>query len=312
MQFSIEYFAVILNSTIRLTTPILYATLAAAICKKADVFNLSMEGAMISGAFFGIVGSYFTHNTLLAVLLAMVSGMILSAVVGYCIIWLKASPVIAGVAASTMMTGLTTYLLYVIFNTKGAFSDPSLVGLKKLYLFSGIPVLGTILSGLTVVDYLAIFMAAALYVFMYKTVLGYRLRAIGLNKEAARSLGTSVNRYQFITFVLSGALSALGGCLLSMGSVTLFLPNITSGRGFIALAANNLGNSHPLGVLAASFFFGFSQALGNLLQNTSIKTQLTATVPYLSTIIGMLVFNIYNIQKQKYRKQRKNSDEAGS
>lgn len=170
MELSIEYLAVVLNSTIRLTTPILYAALAAAICKKADIFNLSMEGAMVSGAFFGIVGSYFTHNALLSVLLGVVSGMIMSAIVGYCIIWLKASPVIAGVAASTLMTGLTTYLLYVIFNTKGAFSDPSLVGMTKLNLFAGVPVLGTVLSGLTLVDYLAILMPFILYVFMYSCI----------------------------------------------------------------------------------------------------------------------------------------------
>lgn len=304
MEFSIEYIAVILNSTIRLTTPILYATLAAAICKKADIFNLSMEGSMVSGAFFGIVGSYYTHNAFLAILLGVISGLILSAVVGYCIIWLKASPVIAGVAASTMMTGLTTYLLYVFFNTKGAFSDPSLVGMTKLYLFSGVPVLGTILSGLTVVDYLAFIMPVVLYVFLYKTVLGYRVRAVGLNKDAARSLGTPVNMYQFTVFTLSGILSALGGCLLSMGSVTLFIQNITSGRGYIALAANNLGGSHPLGALVASLFFGLSQAVGNLLQNTSIKTQITATIPYIATIVGLVAFSIVNEQKEKKRKKR--------
>lgn len=304
MEFNIEYIAVILNSTIRLTTPILYATLAAAICKKADIFNLSMEGAMVSGAFFGIVGSYYTHNAFLAILLGALSGMILSAIVGYCIIWLKASPVISGVAASTMMTGLTTYLLYVFFNTKGAFSDPSLVGMTKLYLFSDVPVLGTILSGLTVVDYLAFIMPVVLYVFLYKTVLGYRVRAVGLNKEAARSLGTPVNMYQFTVFTLSGVLSALGGCLLSMGSVTLFIQNITSGRGYIALAANNLGGSHPLGALVASLFFGLSQAVGNMLQNTSIKTQITATIPYIATIVGLVVFSIVNKQKEKKRKKR--------
>ena len=253
---------------------------------------------MISGAFFGIVGSYYTHNSVLAVLIAVLSGMIISAIVSFCILWLQASPVIAGVAASTMMTGLTTYLLYLIFNTKGAFSDPSLVGLTKINLFKNVPILGTVLSGLTYVDYLAFATAILMYVFLYKTVLGYRIRAIGLNKEAARSLGTPVKMYQFLIFTASGILSALGGCLLSLGSVTLFIQNITSGRGWIALAANNLGRSHPLGALASSVFFGLSQAVGNMLQNTSVKTQLTATIPYLSTIVGLVVFNIWNDKKK--------------
>ncbi len=308
MHFGIEHLAVILNSTIRLTTPILYATLAAAICKKAGIFNLSMEAAMISGAFFAIVGSYYTHNALIAVLLAVVSGMVISALVGGCIIWLKASPVIAGVAASTLMTGLTTYLLFIIFDTKGAFSDPSLVGIPKIYLFAKVPILGTILSGLTFVDYLAMILPFLIYIFLYKTVIGYRLRAIGINKEAARSLGTQVDHYQFLTFTISGGFSALGGCLLSLGAVCLFIQNITSGRGYIALAANNLGNSHPLGVLLSCIFFGLSQALGNMLQNTSVKTQLTATVPYLSTIIGIFVVRVYTLHKLKIKRSVANRE----
>ena len=296
---SIAYIAAIINSTIRLTTPILFAALAAAICKKADIFNLSMEGAMISGAFFGIVGSYFTHNIIVAVLLSILSGLIVSAIVAYCIIWLKASPVIAGVAASTLMTGLTTYLMYIIFNTKGAFSDPSLVGMTKFYPLKNVPVVGSILSGLTLLDYLAFIMAILLHVFLYRTVLGYRVRAIGMNKEAARSLGTPVNIYQFVVFTFSGVLSAMGGCLLSLGSVTLFIQGITSGRGYIALAANNLGGSTPLGVLISSVFFGFAQALGNALQNTSIKTQLTACIPYLATIIGLVVFNLSAAKRKR-------------
>ena len=122
-----------------------------------------------------------------------------------------------------------------------------------------------------------------------------------MNKEAARSLGTNVDLYQFCVFTLSGVLSAMAGCLLSLGSVTLFIQNITSGRGYIALAANNLGGSTPLGVLISSVFFGFAQALGNALQNTSIKTQLTACIPYLATIIGLVVFSISGTRKHKKR-----------
>lgn len=299
MNLNISYLAVILNSTIRLTAPILYATLAAAVCKKADIFNVSMEGAMMAGAFFGIVGSYYTHNIFLAVLIGVIAGMAISAFVAYLILWVGASSVISGVAASTFMSGLTTYLLYVIFHTKGAFTDSSLVGLPKINLFSGIPILETVFYGLTVVDYMAFIMAILLYIFLYKTVPGYRLRAIGINKEAAKSLGTPVRRYQFITFTLSGILSALGGCLLSLGAVTLFLSDITSGRGWIALAANNLGGAHPLGALVSSLFFGLSQAVGNMLQNTSIKTQLTACVPYIATVIGLVVFNVYTSRRKR-------------
>ncbi len=199
MEFNIEYFAVIVNSMIRMTTPILLVTLAAAICSKVKIFNIAMEGTMLAAAFFSIVANYYTGSVFLSVLTAVITSMLISALVGYCVIKLKASAVVVGMAINTMMGGVTTYLLYLIFKTKGVFSDPSLVSLPKVSIpfIEDIPVLGTALSGLTIIDYLAFFIAIGMYIFLYKTVLGFRLRAVGINPEAAKSLGTPVEKYQF-------------------------------------------------------------------------------------------------------------------
>ena len=301
MELSVDYLAVVANSTLRMMTPILLVTLAAAICTKVRIFNIAMEGTMLTGAFFSIVANYYTHNVFLSVLTGAISGMIVSAIVGFCIIKLKASPVVVGMATNTMIGGVTTYLLYIIFKTKGVFTDSSLVSLSKINLpiIKDIPVIGTIFSGLTIIDYLAFILAIGIYIFLYKTVLGYRLRAIGINKEAARSLGTPVEKYQFLTISLSGILCGLGGVLLSMGTVTLFMQNMTSGRGYIAMAANNIGKSLPIGVDLSSLFFGFSQAAGNVLQNTSLKTQITASIPYVATIIALILFSIQTKRNKK-------------
>ncbi len=303
MEFNLEYLAVIANSTIRMTTPILLVTLAAAICSKVKIFNIAMEGTMLTGAFFSIVANYFTGSVFVSVLAGVVSSMLISALVGFCVIKLKASAVVVGMAVNTMMGGVTTYLMYLIFKTKGVFSDQSLVSLPKidLPLIQEIPFVGTMLSGLTIIDYLAVAIAIGMYFFLYKTVLGFRLRAVGINEEAAKSLGTPVERYQFLTITLSGILSGLGGVLLSMSTVTLFIQDITSGRGYIALAANNLGQSHPLGVLVSSVFFGVSQAIGNALQNTSLKTQMTASLPYIATIVALILFSVHANRKKKRR-----------
>ncbi|MGL4337428.1 MAG: ABC transporter permease [Turicibacter sp.] len=301
MEYNIEYFAVIVNSMIRMTTPILLVTLAAAMCSKVKIFNIAMEGTMLAAAFFSIVANYFTGSVFLSVVAGITSSMLISALVGFCVIKLKASAVVVGMAVNTMMGGVTTYLLYLIFNTKGVFTDPSLVSLPKVSLpiIEDIPVLGTVFSGLTIVDYLAFIIAIGLYIFLYKTVLGFRLRAVGINPEAAKSLGTPVEKYQFLTITLTGILTGLGGVLLSMSTVTLFIQNITSGRGYIALAANNLGNSHPLGVLFSSLFFGVCQAFGNVLQNTSLKTQITASIPYVATIVMLILYSVYHQRKKK-------------
>lgn len=307
MSTNLSYFCAIVSSTLRMCSPLLYCSLAAAVCAKSKVFNISMEGCMMASAFFSIVVNYYTAgNVLLAVLAGIASSVLVSALVGFLVIKLKASPVVVGMAINTMMVGLTTYLMYVFFHTKGVFTDTSLVGLTKIVpFFSGsMPVLAAMLSGLTVFDYLSIVCAVLMYVFLYKTVIGYRLRAIGINGDAARSLGTPVERYQFITMCASGVLSGIAGVLLSMGSVTLFIQNITSGRGYIAMAANNLGKSHPLGVLAASLFFGCCQALGNFLQNTSLKGQITSSIPYVATVIALILFSVSR-RKAKERKVRR-------
>lgn len=309
MQFSWNYFAAIISSTLRNCSPLLYCSLAAAICKRADVFNISMEGTMLASAFFSIVVNYYTHNLFLSVLAGAVTGMVVSAIVGFFTIRLKASPVVVGMAVNTMMDGVTMFLLYVIFHTKGVFTDPSLVGLTKINV--GVPVLSDLLSGMTILDYFAYVSALLAYIFLYKTVAGYHIRALGINGEAARSLGTPVDRYRFITITLSGILCGFAGVLLSMGSVTLFIQNISSGRGYIAMAANNLGRSHPLGVLGASIFFGCCQALGNFLQNTSLKGQITDSIPYVATIAALIIFTLQKNRK-KAQKMKKVLSENGN
>jgi general nucleoside transport system permease protein len=305
MNYDLGYIAVLVNSTIRMTAPILLVTLSAVLCSKVDLFNIALEGAMIAGAFFSILVNHYTSDLLLSIAAGAAGGMLVSSLVGFSVVRLKANAVVVGLTANTLMAAITTYLLYIILNTKGVFKTPNLVSLPKitLPLISQVPILGTIFSGLTAIDYLSYMLSVILYIFLYKTVLGFRIRAIGINKEAARSLGTPVDRYQFLTISLSGILCGLGGVLLSMGSVTLFLQNITSGRGYIALAANALGQAHPINVLISCAFFGATQSLGIALQNTNLKTQITSSIPYAATILALVVFSIYGQWKKKKIKE---------
>ena len=303
MNFSWTYISAIISSTFRMCSPILLCSLAAAVCSKAAVFNIAMEGCMMISAFFSIVVNYYSGgNVILSVMAGIASSMAVSAILAYFIIKLKASPVVVGMAINTMSSGLTTYLMYIFFNTKGLFQRPELVGLTKVTPFFAKwwPEAAQMFYGLTYVDYLSWVIAILVYIFMYKTVLGYRIRAIGINQEAARSLGTPVEKYQFITMTLTGIFCGLAGTLLSMGSVTLFIQNITSGKGYIAMTANNLGRSHPIGVALASLFFGICQSVGSFLQQTSLKGQITGAIPYVATILASIFSSIrYKQQKEK-------------
>lgn len=302
MVLTPEYIAVVLNTVIRQTAPILYVALAATICSKVQVFNIGLEGTMLAGAFFSIFVNYYTGNVILSVLAACLVGMMISFIVAFFIVRLKAYALVVGLAINSILTGLTTFLMSYFFGVKGVFSDPSLVGLHKLTLpgISRIPLVGTVFSSLTVLDYLVFILAVCLYVFFYKMRHGFRLRAIGIDTEAARSLGTPVDRYRISAVGLSGILTGLGGCLLSMGSVTLFMQGMTSGRGYIALAADSLGLNHPIAVMVSSLFFGFCQAMGSTLQNTSLKSQLTSIIPYAATIIALAVFRTRTKNSRRY------------
>ena len=305
MTISIEYLASVFATVIRQTSPILLVALCAGVCSKVKVFNIALEGTLLISAFFAFLTQYFVRNIWLSVLVAMAVAMTVTFIMSFFIVKLKGQPMIVGMAINTFALGFTTFLLSMIFNTKGTVTDPTLKGLPKITLpvIKDIPVVSTMFSSLTIIDYAAFVLAVVMYVIMYKTVIGFRLRAIGVNKSAASSLGVNVERYQIVATTLSGSMIGLAGCLLSLGSVTLFIQNISAARGYVALAANNLCQGHPLGCLLSSALFGFTKALAQVLQNTAIKQQLLECIPYIATIVAMAVYNA--IAKRRARGLRR-------
>ncbi len=305
MTISIDYLASVFNSTIRCMTPILLVALCAGVCSKVKVFNIALEGTLLTSAFFAFLTQYFVRNIFVAVLVAVLVAMAMTFVMSFFIVKLKAQPMIVGMALNTFSLGFTTFLLSVIFNTKGTVTDPTLKGLPKVNLpvIKNIPVLKTMFASLTVIDYLAFVLAIVMFIIMYKTVIGFRLRAIGINENAASSLGIKCGKYQIIATTLSGGMIGLAGCLLTLGSVTLFIQNVSSARGYVALAANNLCKGHPLGALLSSALFGFTKALAQVLQNTAIKQQLLECIPYIATIAAMAIFNAIAANRSKKAKK---------
>lgn len=286
--FDVSLFA----SMLRLVTPILLAALGGAICARVGLFNVGLEGLMLTGAFSAIVGNYYTGNVWLAVLFAVMCTVVFSVLFAYMSIHLKANAIIVGISLNFLAAGLTTFLLRVIFDVKGAYYNKDMVGLPKwdIPLLRDIPWLGDVLSGHSPLVYLSIVLAVLLQLFFFKTVSGFRLLASGENPTAARSLGIKVTRIQYGAVLLCGVLCGLAGAQLSLGNVTMFTEGMTAGRGFIALVATMLGQSNPLGVLASSMLFGLMDALSLRLQGFSLPTHFTMMLPYVVTIAAMAVF----------------------
>ena len=293
------YIASIINSTLRSTTPILLAALGSAICDRVGVFNVALEAQMLIATFVSIAVNFFTGNVLLSVLAGVASGALVGLVVAILQVKYKAADLVVGTALNLLVGAITTFLLYLVFGLRGSLIDNRLVSLTKINLpiIKDIPFVGRMLENLTIIDYLCYVIAIALFIYLFKTVSGFRDLSVGINKTAAESLGTKATAIQMRMVILSGALCGLGGVALAMGQVIMFTENMTSGRGFIAMAAASLGMAHPLLTICSSLFFGLCQSIGLALQNV-IKAQITTAIPYIATIVALVVFSKRNHVKK--------------
>jgi simple sugar transport system permease protein len=159
--------------------------------------------------------------------------------------------------------------------------------------------LGDIVSGHNILTYVAIFASFAVNFFIYKTRLGLRMRSVGENPHAAESVGISIVKIQFTAYIISGFLGSLGGAFLSMSYLTSFSRNMTSGRGFIGLAASNMVNGSPIGALFTSMLFGASDAVAKRLQMEKVVTDFVLMIPYGITIIALVLISIVRQYNQK-------------
>ncbi|KRE75293.1 ABC transporter permease [Paenibacillus sp. Soil750] len=284
------------NSMFRMVAPILLAALGGAICSRVGLFNVGLEGFVLVGAFSAIVGNYYTGNVFLAVLIAVAVTMLFSWIFAYMSIHLQANVIVVGISFNFLALGLTAFCLKAIFHVKGAFYDKNMIGLPKwdIPLIKDIPVVGGIISGHSPLVYLAFVLVFVLQYFLFKSVTGFRMIAVGENPVAAKSIGIKVNRMQYLAVLICGVLCGLAGAQLSLGQVTMFTEGMTAGRGFIALVATMLGQSNPIGVMASSLLFGLMDAFSIRLQGFSLPTHFTQMLPYIVTLLAMLFFRKSN------------------
>lgn len=291
---------------IRVATPILLAALGAAVCNKAGVVNLGLEGIMLIAALFGVLGGAMGGNLFWGLLTGVGSALIVSAIFAYFHLILKANATLCGTAINTAATGLTVFVLQLATGEKGnssslrSFSFPEV----EIPLIKDIPVVGDILSGHNALTYTAILMVVLVYILLYKTPLGLRMRAVGENPNAASSVGQDVVKIRFIAIIICGVLTGLGGMYLSMGYLDMFVRDMVAGRGFIALAACSMGQSTPVGALISSLVFAFFDGLSNILQVLQIPSQFVQMLPYLATIAGLTVFSIQQSMRAKRKMNR--------
>lgn len=278
-----------LTTGLSLATPILLCALGGCLCSKSGNFNIALEGFMLIGAFFGVVGSYFFKSASVGVLLAVLAAAAASLLYSLFLFVFKAHEIILGFGFNMLAIALTGWLIQPIFGGKGSFYDPTTPSLAKISVpvINDIPIL-SFLSGYNIIVYISWALAIVLLILMYKTPLGYKIRALGENPKAIYSSGLSVAKYSFLTEVLAGISCGLAGAFLSIGNLSMFTENMTAGRGFIAVAAVSFSNAYIPAATAASIFFGIANAVAIQLQGLGFPTQIIDTIPYALTIIMLL------------------------
>jgi len=292
-------------SVLRVTTPILFATLAALISDKAGVMNIALEGIMLISALAGVVFSALTGSAGLGLLGAVVAGGLVGLFLAYCALELKTDIILSGIAINLMASGGTVFALFLIAGDKGISSSLASKVLPKLNIpgVESIPVLGTMLSGHNVLTYVALLSVIAVFIFLYRTPLGLRIRAVGENAGAAASVGIGVTRIQYLALTLSGVMAGFGGAYMSMGYVSWFSKNMTAGRGFIALAAEAMGGATPIGSLLTSLLFGFFDALSNTLQLMKVPSEFVNMIPYAATVIGLVIYTVRRTRRDRLARE---------
>ena len=304
--FSIGLF----QNTLRTATPVVLAGLGVLMTDHVGIMNIGMDGMMLCGAFFAVLGSCFLGGWIGGLALALAVGLLLGAFFGLFVIEFKSDEYVIGVALNIFAGGLTVFLLRTIFGVAGAFSGTDALPIEPLPtiqipLIRDIPILGNLLSGNTLLVYVSWLMVILSYVIIYRTPLGFWMRAAGENPEALRAAGKSPERMKYLASIICGLFSGLAGAHLSMGYLTMFTENMSASRGFIAVACVIFGRSNPRKVFLAALLFGFIDALGLRVQSFNISSNLTSLAPYMATVI-MMIWGAWRKERKQWRLAKQN------
>lgn len=285
---TVVVWSALLAATLRYATPLFFAALGGMFSERSGVVNIGLEGMMLMGAFFGILGADKLGAWYYGLLVGILSGGLMGLLHAVLSIHLRADQIVGGTAINFLALGLTGYLFIDIYGQEGTPTDISGIPQVNIGFIDGIPFFGDVFGQLNLMIWIALILIPVSWVVLFKTPLGLRIRAVGEHPKAADTVGISVYGIRYGAVILSGMLAAAGGAYLSIGFVNSFNENMTAGRGFIALAAMIFGNWRPFGAAAACLLFGFSSALAQRLpEYSSSAAVLFQALPYVLTLIAV-------------------------
>jgi len=278
-------------ATIRIATPLLLAALGELVAERSGVYNMGLEGMMLMGAFTGYLAAYESGSLWMGVAAAGLTGALMALVFAVLVITLKVEQIVTGLAVNLLGAGLSTYWLRAAF--ANAAQTPTIPFFSSVPIpgLSDIPVLGTILFDQKALTYLAFLMAPVIWFFLYRTRYGLIVRCAGDNPKALDVKGVRVASVQYAAVVFGGLMAGLGGAFLSVGSAARFVPDMTNGRGWLAIIIVIAGLWRPYSILIATLVFSFLDALQLQIQGVGIAIpyQYLLMMPYVAAILALMI-----------------------
>ena len=294
-----------LYSVIRLSTPLIYSSMGGLITRKSGSNNIALEGTMLLSAMAGAVVSAYTQSLWGGLLGAIGAGLAVSVFMGFMSIVMNADMTLTGISINRLADGLTIFVIFILIGDKGTtIKLPSLTfPVWNIPIIKDIPVLGDILSGHNVLTYFAYVVVFLVWFLIYKTSLGLKIRAVGESPKAAEAAGINVVGIKILAFGLTGIICSIGGAYMSMGYMSWFSASMIAGRGFIGMSAMNLTGGRPFFTLLVDIGFAAIDATAMMLQALNLPPEPLQMLPYLCTIIALVVVAKLDIKAEEKRKQ---------
>jgi general nucleoside transport system permease protein len=296
-----QILTIIIPSTLLWAAPLIFTALGGVFSERSGVVNIGLEGLMVIGAFSAIVFNLTFASTFgsatpwISLLVAMVAGAIFSILHAIASITFRADHTVSGVAINLLATGLTLFLVKLIYNKGETDIIQNSFGKIDVPILKDIPFIGKIFFQNTYwTSFVAILIAILAWYIIYKTPFGLRLRSVGEHPMAADTMGINVTKMRYLGVIISGALGGIGGGVYAESISSNFSHSTISGQGFMALAAMIFGKWHPIGAMGAALFFGFAQSISiigsSLPLLKSIPDVYLLIAPYVLTILALTGF----------------------
>ena len=290
----------LIASTLRVATPLILCAMAGMLAERSGVVDLGLEGKMLFAAFAASAAGVASGSLLVALLVACAIGVLLSWLHGFACVTHAGDQVVSGMAINIIAAGLTVVLAIAWFEQGGQTPPaPDAVRMKALWPEAPQtlgPIIGEGFFSQTVLVYVALLTVPAVWWLVYRTRFGLRLRAVGENPNMVDTAGLSVRRLRYMALSLNGVLCGLAGAYLVLAQSAAFGPNMTAGRGYMALAAMIFGQWRPFPALGACLLFGFLDTVAVRLQGVKlpnvgeVPVQAIQALPYVLTVVLLAAF----------------------